>query len=277
MAGKNDRIKQSIAHWCLETSSEAWSVEKTCQATKDLGCAAVELVDPKDWSTVKRHGLICAMTQIGMPGFPFVKGYNNLNYHDELITRSKRTIDACQEAGFPSIIAFTGYKWREAEDPASGEISLEEGADNCVSGLKALASYAEKCGVNVCIEHLNTRDDSHPMKGHPGYQGDDLDYIASIVRRVGSPRVKILFDVYHVQLMHGDILRRLEENKDILGHIHVAGVPGRGELNDRQEVNYPAVMHKLLDLDYHGYVGQEFIPTSSPLAGLKEAVTLCDV
>lgn len=277
MAVVNGRIKQSVAHWCFNSSSEAWSIEKTCQVTKELRCPAVEIVDQRDWPVVKRHGLICAMTLIGMPGDPFVKGYNNPLHHSELIARSKLTIDACYEAGFPNIIAFTGYKWRDAEDPTSGEISAEEGANNCVAGLKEIVPYAEKRGINICMEHLNTRDDSHPMKGHPGYQGDDLDYVASIIRRVGSPCMKVLFDVYHVQVMHGDILRRLEENKDILGHVHVAGVPGRGELNSSQEINYPAVMHKLLELDYQGYVGQEFIPTGTALEGLQEAVTVCDV
>ncbi|WP_210417806.1 TIM barrel protein [Bythopirellula goksoeyrii] len=273
----NGRIKQSVAHWCFNASSESWSIEKTCQVAKELCCPAVELVDQQEWPVVKRHGLICAMTLIGMPGDPFVKGYNNPRYHSELIARSKLTIEACHEAGFPNILAFTGYKWRDAEDPTSGEISREEGADNCVAGLKAIVPYAEQRGINICMEQLNTRDDSHPMKGHPGYQGDDLDYVASIIRRVGSPRMKMLFDVFHVQIMHGDILRRLDENQDILGHVHVAGVPGRGELNNSQEINYPAVMHKLLELNYQGYVAQEFIPTGKPLEGLQEAVTLCDV
>ena len=115
------------------------------------------------------------------------------------------------------------------------------------------------------------------MKGHPGYQGDDLDHVASIVRRVDSPGLKLLFDIYHVQVMHGDVIRRLEENQDILGHIHTAGNPGRGELDDRQEINYPAIMRKLLELGYDGYVGQEFLPTGDPLQGLTEAVQLCDV
>ena len=129
----------------------------------------------------------------------------------------------------------------------------------------------------MCVEHLNTRDDSHPMKGHPGYQGDDLDWLASIIRKVGSPRVKLLFDIYHVQIMHGDVIRRIEENKDIIGHVHTAGNPGRAELDENQEIAYPAIMRKLIDVKYTGYVGQEFIPTRDPKEGLKQAVKLCDV
>jgi len=115
------------------------------------------------------------------------------------------------------------------------------------------------------------------MKGHPGYQGDDIDYVANIVRRVGSPRVKLLFDLYHVQIMNGDLIRRLEECKDVIGHIHTAGNPGRGELDDNQEISFPATMRKLVSLGYKGYVGHEFIPTRDPLAGLQQAVSLCDV
>ena len=143
--------------------------------------------------------------------------------------------------------------------------------------MKRIATHAEKKGVTVCLEHLNTRDNTDPMKGHPGYQGDDLDFVAAILRKVGSPRVKLLFDIYHVQVMHGDLIRRIEQTKDLIGHIHTAGVPGRGELSDTQEINYPAVMKKLVEIGYTGYVGQEFIPTRDPLAGLKQAVTICDV
>jgi hydroxypyruvate isomerase len=181
------------------------------------------------------------------------------------------------DAGFPNVIAFSGYKWKNAEDPKSGEIGRDEGAANCVKGLKEIAGYAEKKGVTICLEHLNTRDDTHPMKGHPGYQGDDLDWMAGILRKVASPRVKLLFDIYHVQIMHGDVIRRLEQCKDLLGHIHTAGNPGRGELDDTQEINYAPIMRKLVELKYSGYVGQEFIPTRNPLEGLKQAVSLCDV
>jgi hydroxypyruvate isomerase len=194
-----------------------------------------------------------------------------------VITRTSEMIDKCADAKFPNVIAFNGYKWRDAEDPKSGEISLEEGAANCVKGLKKLAAKAEEKGVTVCLEHLNTRDDSHPMKGHPGYQGDDLDYVADIIRQVDSPRVKLLFDIYHVQVMNGDVIRRIEQNKDIIGHVHTAGCPGRAELDDAQEIFFPPIMKKLLDIKYDGYVGQEFIPTRDALAGLTQAVKLCDV
>jgi hydroxypyruvate isomerase len=271
------RIKQSIVFWCFNSAGEKWTIEKTCAVAKELGCLSVEVVQPGDWPILKKHGLVCALAPNGMPGAPFVKGFNNPKYHEEVTTRMRTMIDACAEAGVPAVIAFTGYKWRDAEDPKSGVISPDEGADNCVAGLKKLAGHAEKMGVTICLEHLNTRDASHPMKGHPGYQGDDLDWMARVLRRVGSPRVKLLFDIYHVQIMHGDVIRRLEQTKDLIGHVHTAGNPGRGELDDKQEINYPPILRKLLEIGYTGYVGQEFIPTRDPLAGLREAVSLCDV
>jgi len=268
------RIKQSIVHWCF---SKHWDVEKTAQVAAQLGCQSVELVAPDNWKTLKQYGLVCAIAPNGMPGAPFVKGFNNPKYHEEVIARTKQAIDACAEHGFPSVIAFNGYKYRDAEDPNSGEISREEGASNCVEGFKKILPYAEKKKVTICLEMLNTRDDSHPMKGHPGYQGNDTDYCAEIIRTVDSPRLKLLFDIYHVQIMDGDQIRRIRELKELIGHVHTAGNPGRGELDDTQEINYPPIMQALLEIGYEGYLGQEFIPTRDPLAGLKQAVALCDV
>ena len=270
-------IKQSIVFWCFNVSGDKWDIEKQCQVAKQLGCVSIELGDYKDFPVIKKHGLTCAIAGNRMPGAPFMRGLNNPDYHDEVIARTKEAIDGCAEYGYRNVIAFTGYKWKTAEDPKSGEISLEEGADNCVKALKELCAYGEKKNVNICVEHLNTRDDSHPMKGHPGYQGDHIDYVANIARRVGSPRAKILFDIYHVQIMDGDVIRRIEQCKDVIGHIHTAGNPGRAELDDKQEINYPPIMRKLLEIGYKGYVGQEFIPTRDPLIGLTEAVKLCDV
>lgn len=270
-------IKHSVVFWCFNVAGEMWDMEKTCSVAKDLGCKSIEICEPETWPILKKHGLVCALAPNGMPGAPFVKGLNNKRYHGEVIDATTRMINNCHDAGFPSVIAFTGYKWNDAEDPSSGEISREEGAANCVAALKKLAVHAEKQGVNICLEHLNTRDGSHPMKGHPGYQGDDIDYVANIVRQVGSPRVKLLFDIYHVQVMNGDVIRRLEECRDVIGHIHTAGNPGRAELDENQEIFFPPILRKLVELGYDGYVGHEFIPTRDPLAGLRQAVQLCDV
>lgn len=273
----NKRIRQSIAYWCFNTAGDLWDLETQCQIAHELGAFSIELVPTEDFPTLKKHNLICAMAPNGMPGPPFVKGVNNTQYHDQVIESTRASIDACAEYGFPNVIAFTGYKYRDAEDPTSPVISLEEGAENSVKALKALGDYAKGKGVTVCIEHLNTRDDTHPMKGHPGYQGDDIDYVADIVQRVDSPNVKILFDIYHVQIMNGDVMRRIDQYHPLIGHIHTAGAPGRAELDENQELQYPPIMRKLLEVDYKGYVGQEFIPTGPAKAGLAAAIELCDV
>src|SRR5579859_5664064 len=140
----NGRIKQSIVFWCFNVAGEKWDTEQTCQVAKQLGVTSIELLSPENWPTLKKHGLTCAIAPNGMPGAPFVKGFNNPRYHDEVISRMKKMIDSCAEAGFPAVIAFTGYKWRDALDPKSGEISRDDGAANCVKGLKKIASYAEK-------------------------------------------------------------------------------------------------------------------------------------
>lgn len=271
------RIKQSLVFWCFNARGEKWDAEKTCVIAKELGLPSVEIIGPEHWPTLKKHGLTCAIAPNGMPGMPFMRGFNNRDFHAENLERTGKMIDACGDAKVPSVISFFGYKWKNPDDPKSGEIARDEAFASCVTGLKELARHAEKRGVTVCVEHLNTRDNTDPMKGHPGYHGDDLDWCAEIIRKVGSPRVKLLFDIYHVQIMHGDIIRRMESIKELIGHVHTAGVPGRGELDDVQEINYPPLMKKLLDLGYTGYVGQEFIPTRNPLDGLRQAVKLCDV
>ncbi|MEZ6142646.1 MAG: TIM barrel protein [Zavarzinella sp.] len=270
------KIKQSVCSWCFTGNGSKWSLDQLCQITVKLGCPSVELLSPDAFPTLKKHGLTCAMTSNTMPG-GFRRGFNNLKHREELTTRTKKVIDAAAEFGSPSVIAFTGMEWIDPEDPKSGTISRDEGAKNCVAGLNEIAGYAEKKKVTVCLEHLNTRDDSHPMKGHPGYQGDDLDYCVDILKAVGSPRVKLLFDIYHVQVMHGDVIRRLAQNKEWIGHIHTAGNPGRGELDENQEIFYPAVMRQLLKNGYTGFVGQEFIPTRDALSGLTAALKWCDV
>jgi hydroxypyruvate isomerase len=271
------RIKQSLAYWCLGATDWGWDIDRICRTACSLGCRSVELAPPEMWPAIRGYGLEIAIALNGMPDPVFARGLNNLRYHEEVIARTKEVIDRCAESGVPNVIAFTGYKWMDAQDPGSGEISLAEGAANTVRGLRELAAYGEPRGVTVCLEHLNTRDDSHPMRGHPGYQGDDIDYCAEIIRQVGSPNAKLLFDIYHVAIMNGDILRRLRQHRDVIGHIHTAGVPGRGELVGQQEIHYPAVMQTLLEIGYRGYVGQEFIPTRDPAEGLAEAVALCDV
>jgi hydroxypyruvate isomerase len=272
------RINQSIAHWCFEVAGDKWNAEKLCQVARELGCKSVELVAVEAYPTVKKYGLTCALCQINTdPAPPFVRGFNNPDHWPKVFKSTENAIDAAAEYGFPNVIAFTGFSAKNPDDPDSPRLSPEEGAKNCVEGLKKIMGYAEKKKVTLCLEMLNTRDDTHPMKGHLGYQGNHLEYCVDIIKKVGSPRMKLLFDVYHVQIMDGDIIRHIRQYKDCIGHVHVAGNPGRNELDSAQEIYFPAVMRALLDIGYTGYVGHEYIPTRNPYQGLREAMTLCDV
>ncbi len=275
---RNDRIKQILVSWPYMYFGEEWNLDQLCQAAVDLGCHGIELVGPDEWPTMQQYGLVCGMSVNGMPDPPFEKGLNNPRYQEEVIARTKRRIEECAEANVPNVIAFTGFEYLDVDNPDKGVIPPDEGANNTVAGLKELALYAERNDVTICVEHLNSRFEGDDFRGHPGYQGDDIDYCADIIRRVGSSHVKLLFDIYHVQIMNGDIIARIKEfGTDLIGHIHTAGVPGRRELDDEQELFYPPIMKALLEIGYEGYVGQEFIPTRDPMEGLREAVELCDV
>jgi len=249
------RLKQSVAQWCF---NDHWDIEDTCRIASKLGLKSVELVDTKHWPLLKEHGLVCALHG----SHPLKKGMNDPDNHEMCIEKIRQSIDECAEYGFPNVIAFTGNR---------NGIPDEEGLENCVKGLKKVVGYAEDKGVNLCLEILNSRED------HPGYQGDHVDYCMDIIKGVGSPRMKLLFDIYHAQIMDGDIIRRIREYQDYIGHYHTAGNPGRHELDDSQEINYGAVMKAIADTGYDGYVGQEFIPTRDPVRSLRHAAALCDV
>lgn len=271
-------IHHSIVHWCLQLSPENWTLDQTCRAAKKLGVKSVELLIPDQLPTLEDYGLNCGLVQLDTgTAPPFLRGFNNPENWPTLIELTQKTIDAAAAFGAPNVICFTGYEQTDPLDPDSRRIDPEEGAKNCIEGLKKVIGYAEKKQITLCMEHLNTRDDSHPMKGHPGYQGDHVDYCVEILKAVDSPRMKLLFDVYHAQIMDGDIIRRLRQHKEYIGHVHIAGCPGRNEPDELQEINYPAVMRTLLETGYTGYVGQEFLPTRDVFQGLQEAITLCDL
>lgn len=254
------RVRQSLVYWCYQSY---WPVDQMAQVASQLGCRSIELIDPEHWDLLKKHGLTCAIA--GSHGF--VQGMNNPKYQPKCLDILRTRIDQCANFGVTNVITFTGMR----ED-----IPADVGMDNCVKGYKQIIGYAEKKGVNLCLEMLNSRVNV-TMKGHPGYQGDHTDYCIELIKRVGSERMKLLFDIYHVQIMDGDVISRIRQYKDFIGHVHTAGVPGRGELDMKQEINYPPIIEALVDVGYKGFVGQEFIPTRDPLIGLREAVALCDV
>jgi hydroxypyruvate isomerase len=265
-AVKNGRIKQSIVYWCFE---QYWDMEQAAKVATQLGCESIELMAPKHFPVLKEHGLKCAIGTVDMsPDPPFVKGFNNPKYREKVLQATREAIDVCADFGTKNVICFTGMREGIPDDV---------GAQNCVDGFKQIVGHAEKKGITLCLEMLNSRVSSHPMKGHPGYQGDHTDYCIDIIKRVGSPSLKLLFDIYHVQIMDGDIISRIKQHHDLIAHVHTAGNPGRGELDLKQEISYRPIMEALVDVGYRGHVGQEFIPTRDPLEGLREAVSLCDV
>jgi len=238
-----------------------------CQIARDLGCASIEVIDVEHWPLLKEFGLTCALAG----SHSFVHGLNDPANHVACLAKLREQIDHSAAFGCPNVITFTGNRHGLSDD---------QGMDHCVAALKQIAAQAERKKVNLCLEMLNSRV-SVEMKGHPDYMGDHIDWCVEVIKRVGSERVKVLFDIYHVQIMDGDVITRLRQHIDHIGHIHTAGVPGRFELTGKQEINYRPIMEVLAELKYDGYVGQEFFasqPTAAfALQALREAVQLCDV
>ena len=263
------RLKQSIAGWCFMNQGPRWDIETLARTARELGCEALELVDPEHWGVLREHGLVCAATK----SHTFVRGMCNRGHWAECHTRLRAAIAATSEAGFPNVMTFTGFLDTSRETGGS-RVEPGEGLDNCVEGYKQIVGEAEKAGVTLILEPLNTRD-AAPMKGHPGYLGDHVEECMEIIRRVGSPALKLLFDVYHVQIMDGDLIRRIHQLRDSIAHVQVAGNPGRGPLGADQEIQYAAVMQAFADIGYQGYIGHEWIATGDARAQLAQAVSIC--
>ncbi len=254
------RIKQSVVAWCFSPMP----VEELAASAAALGLTSLELADPKHWPTLKKHGLTCAIA--GSHGF--AKGWNHKENWEFCRDKITASIEASADFGCPNVITFSGML--DGIDP-------DEGKQNTIAGLKTVVGLAEAKKINLCLEMLNTRVDEN-MKGHPGYQCDSIEWAADVCNGVGSPRMKILFDIYHVQIMQGDVIVRIRDFHDLIAHYHTAGVPGRRELDDAQENNYAAIMRAILETGYSGFVGQEFIPTQpDKIASLRQAAMVCDV
>src|ERR1043166_4494235 len=232
---KNGRINQSVIHWCFKPMP----VEELAAHAARMGLKSVELVTPEYWPALKKLGLVCAIT----PSHGFAKGFAHTEEHAECLAVLRKRIDESAEAGFPNIITFSGYRRGLSDD---------EALKNMVNGLKQVMAQAEKKKVTLCLEMLNSRVNIE-MKGHPDYFCDKIELAAEVCKRVGSDRMKILFDIYHVQIMEGDIITRIKEFHPYIGHYHTAGVPGRGELDDTQEINYAPIMKAIAATGYQGY------------------------
>lgn len=258
----NGRIRQSIMGWCFNPM-DTIELARHC---KEIGLVAMEGIPADAYPEVRDLGLEISL--VGSHGF--ARGPCNPEFRDEVIERLSRSIELAASIGTRNVITFTGMRYEGMDD--------DEAVQRCLDTWKEVMPLAEEKGVTLVLEHLNSRDDSHPMKGHPGYFGDDVDFCVELVDRMGSEHFKLLFDIYHVQVMNGDVIRRIRQYADRIGHYHTAGNPGRGELDETQEINYQPIMQAILDTGYEGFVAQEFIPTwDDPILALRHAAEVCDV
>ena len=249
------RLKQSACKWCYKNMS----LDDLCRQGAELGLSGIDLVDHTEWPTVRKYGLTPAMT----PGAGTIPvGWNRTENHDKLEAELRDNIKLAAAAKVPNVITFSGYRKGLADD---------QGKENCIVGLKRVAKFAEDNGVTVCMELLNSKIDHHD------YQCDHTAWGVDVMRAVNSPRMKLLYDIYHMQIMEGDVIRTVRENISYIAHFHTGGVPGRHELDDTQELQWRTVAKAIADLNFEGYFAHEFIPTKDPMTSLQQAVRLCAV
>ncbi len=255
-AALKGRINHSVCQWCYPNVQ----LKDLCVAGKAMGLQSIELLGPKDWPTLLEHGLTCAMAS-GVDGISY--GFNRMDHHDDLIKKFEEHLPKAVDAGLKNYICFSGNR---------GGLSDEQGLENCVVGLKRLMPAAEKHKITICMELLNSKVD------HKDYMCDHTKWGVELVKRVGSEYFKLLYDIYHMQIMEGDVIRTIRENHPYIAHYHTGGVPGRHEIDDTQELYYPAVMKAIVETGFKGHVAQEFRPARPDvLASLKQGVQICDV
>ena len=253
---KIGRLKQTVCRWPYQKIPLA----DFCRACADMGLTAIDLLQEDEWATVRQYGLICSMAYAGGGTIP--DGLNVKANHDAIVRNFQRTIPKAAEQKVPNVITFFGNR---------RGMSDTEAIANCIEGLNRVKKIAEDHDVMICVELLNSKID------HKDYQGDRTWFGVEVVKAVASPRVKLLYDIYHMQIMEGDIIRTIRDNRQYIAHFHTGGVPGRHELDDTQELNWRTVCKAIADTGYTGYVAHEFVPTRDPLTSLREAVALCDV
>ncbi len=258
---KHDGIKQTIMGWCFKPM-DTLELALHCKA---IGLKGMEGIDRKYYPDIKTLGLEISL--VGSHGF--ANGPCNPKFRDEVNTKLVDAINLAADAGCKKVITFTGMKF--------DGMDREQAIKDCLDAWKKVLPLAEEKKITLVLEHLNSRDGSHPMKGHPGYFGDDVDFCIDLVKQIGSPNFKLLFDIYHVSIMNGDVIRRIRENKEFIGHYHTAGNPGRCELDENQEINYPPIIKAIIETGYHDFVAQEFIPTwPDSILALRHAAMVCD-
>ena len=253
---RKGRIRQSVCQWCYR----GMTIDQLAQAAANIGLQAVDLLQPDDYEIPRRYGLLCSMGYAG--GGEITKALNRTENHAAIEQAFRTNIPRAAKAGVPNVITFSGNR---------GGLSDEEGARNTIAGLNRLKKIGEDHGVTICLELLNSKRDHHD------YMCDHTAWGVRVVQEVNSPNVKLLYDIYHMQIMDGDLIETIRQNIQWIAHFHTGGVPGRHELNGTQEVQWNAVMRAIADCGFRGYVAHEFIPTGDPLASLKSAADLCDV
>lgn len=249
------RLKQSVCRWCYG----GMSLEDLCRNAKEMGILSVELLGEREWPVVKQFGLTCAVAN-GPGGI--TEGWNRPANHDRLVRESERLLPLIKEAGLPNMIVFSGNRAGMPDD---------EGLANCATGLKRIMPLAEQLGVTVIMELLNSK------RSHKDYMCDKTPWGVELCKRVGSPRFKLLYDIFHMQIMEGDVIDTIRENKEFIAHYHTGGVPGRNEIDETQELNYRRIAQAIVETEFTGYFAHEFIPKRDPMASLRAAVQLCDV
>lgn len=259
---KSLRLKRNINHSVCKWTYDFLSLEELCRTVKQIGFSAIDLCTPQEWPTLKAHGIHCSMCYHAGK-VSLTEGFNNPTNHAQLIKDYTEAIPLVAAAGYQNIICFSGN--RNGMDDTLG-------MQHCITGLKQIIGLAEKHNVIVQMEVFNSKVD------HPDYMADNTQWSFELVRKIGSPNFKILYDIYHMQISEGDVIRTLTDGHEYIGHYHTAGVPGRNEIEENQELNYPAIMRAILKTGYKGYVAQEFIPIATDkIASLKRAVEICDV
>ncbi len=251
----NGHIKQSVCRWCYDKLP----LDEFAAGVAGIGLKSIELIGPEEFAVVRKHGLTCAVTN---GTGPITDCLNRKENHDRCEAELRKNIEFAAEAGIPNVICFSGNRKGMPDD---------EGLANTIEGVKRAVGFAEKKGVTILLELLNSK------VNHKDYMADHTSWGVAAVKAVGSPRFKLLYDIYHMQIMEGDVIRTIRENKDYIAHYHTGGVPGRNEIDESQELYYPAIVKAILETGFTGFLGQEFIPTRDPMTSLAEAYRICDV
>jgi len=252
---KNGRLKQSVCKWCYRDMS----LEDLSRNAAAMGIVSVELLTEQEWPVVQKHGLICA---VGSGICPIENGLNDKANHGTIEANFRKLLPAARQHGVPNMICFSGNR---------RDVSDEQAWENCALLLNKVKAQAEDLGVTIVMELLNSK------VNHKDYHCDKTPWGVELCKRVNSPRFKLLYDIYHMQIMEGDVIRTIRDNAQWIAHFHTGGNPGRNEIDETQELNYKAISQAIVDLGFEGYYAHEFIPKRDPMTSLREAVALCDV